>query len=65
MQPLRWLPGPRRLSDRALVFGVQSLCIQFNNDLWRDDAEAWATLNEKLRAYVNELDRRISQGTLF
>lgn len=65
MQPLRWLPGPRRLSDSALVFGVESLYVQCQNDLWRNDPVARAALNEKLRAYVDELDRRISQGTLF
>lgn len=64
-RPYAWLRLAQRLSDEKLVEWSLWLIAQSNNGHWQDDTEAQAWLQLKVAEFIDELERRIAQGTLF
>lgn len=64
-RPLYWLKSPKRMSDERLIEHLTHVLVQLRNRTHQEDDEARAWLESLAVCYLEEIERRIAQGTLF
>lgn len=64
-RPLYWLKANPRLSDEALVANLSAVLLQLRNRTHQEDEQAREWLEGLALAFLDLVEQRIAQGTLF